>query len=287
MVRFTRLAQLLMTGALVASTLGAPATAPSTAASQPDLPRLLTLTRQGIVVREADGGTRLIPNTRDVETIADVASTDGVIATRGRDVLFVPLDGQPAKIALTNLKPVRFATLSPDRTRLACSSHDGNGWRVRVARYSEADGTFEQARPLTTDHSYSPTFAAEGTAVYFETETGLARADLKTGRVEPFLPEFKKAHSVRCARDGRHIAFSHERALYLHDLRDASTRKLTPGTTYDRFPTFAGDHLAFYREQPAGEGAHRETLVVMNLDGSGERVLVRGDVTLACFVQAD
>jgi Tol biopolymer transport system component len=94
---------------------------------------------------------------------------------------------------------------------------------------------------------------------------------------ETFLPKYPDAHTVRCSPDGRFIAFSQDRALYLYHTADGSVRKLTDGNGYDRFPSFVGDRVIFWRETRSGA----RQAVSIRADATDERVLCEGDIELA------
>jgi Tol biopolymer transport system component len=200
-----------------------------------------------------------------------------VVATRGRQILLIPFDlNAEPKVLLTHTTPVRFAELSPDGEFLVFSGDLTDAPRIFLAS-RDAQDEFANAKPLAP--GYGPSFSHDGRFIYFERgDDGLARLDGRAGTVEPFLPDNRRAHTVRCSRDGKWIAFSMDRAMYLYRTSDKSVRQLSDGKAYDRFPSFAGDDVVFFRETSDG----KVQIVAVRTDGSNERLLERGDVMLAC-----
>ena len=235
---------------------------------------LILLPRNGSPIRTDRGA---IASVRDLETISSCATIDGLIGTRSREVALVPFDqhGEP-RVILTHTTPVRFAELSPDREFLAFSASVTDDPQIFLAT-RDAHGDFANAKPVA--RGYGPSFSHDGRFIYFERgDEGLARFDVHSGQVEPFLPDNRRAHTVRCSRDGKWIAFSMDRAMYLYRTSDKSARRLSDGKSYDRFASFAGEEVVFYRETSDG----KEQIIAMRTDGTNERVLYRGDVMLAC-----
>jgi Tol biopolymer transport system component len=235
----------------------------------------VVLQRDGRIVR-SDGAA--IADTVGTETMSSVVTTGGLVTTRGEEIVLVPLTGEKPRVILEHRSNVRFAELSPDGSMLAFSSSDAP--QIFLAT-RDARGEFTEPKPIA--RGYGPSFSHDGRFIYFEAgEAGLSRFDLREAKTSPFLLDDRGAHTVRCSRDGKWIAFSMDRALYLYRCEDKSVRKLTDGGAYDRFPSFAGNHILFYRETKAGE----EQVVTINVDASNERVLYRGDVMSVCSLPA-
>jgi hypothetical protein len=246
---------------------------------------LLILKREGSILRQVTGNTgaaaEKIANVSGLETIDDAVVSQRLVATHGKDVLWISFDRRPPVALLRHESNVRFATISNDAKSLAFSA-DGGVWLAAAG----ADGKFADAKRIAPEFGYGPSFSSDGRVVYFEGNGGLKRFDRTTGAVEPFLPKYPRAHTVRCSRDGRFITFSSERALFVYRTDDQSVRKLTDGRAYDRFPSFAGDEIVFFRESAGGAGGVGGGLIRsaigIRADGSNERELYRGDVELVC-----
>jgi Tol biopolymer transport system component len=243
--------------------------APATA---PDAPVFVILTHEGRLVR-GEGGA--VGSIRGLETIASSPSDDGLVATRGQEILLLPLarNNEP-RLLLKHSTHVRFAELSPDGEFLTFSGSVTDAPEIFLAT-RDANGEF--IRPRSIARGFGPSFSHHGRVIYFERgENGLAQFDTHTGVTTEFLPDYRRAHSVRCARDGKWIAFSMNRAMYLYRTSDNTVRQLSDGRSYDRFASFVGEEVLFFRETRDGE----QQVVAIRTDRSNERVLYRGDVML-------
>jgi Tol biopolymer transport system component len=217
-----------------------------------------------------------------IETIDHVVIGDGIVATRGRDILVLPLDGRAPTTLLRHPSELRFATRSSNGKLLAFSA-DGGVWLASM----NADGTFGEARRISSQFGYDPSFSSDGRFIYFEGNGGLKRFERATGAIQAFVAEQREAHTVRCSPDGRFIAFSCDRALYVYRTEDGGVRQLTSGRAYDRFASFVGDdEIVFFRESAGAAGRSIRSVMSIRADGSNEHELYRGDVELACAVQA-
>lgn len=233
----------------------------------------IVLTRDGQLVR--NDGNPIAKNLRGVETISSCPTLSDIVATRGNEIVLVPLDrDQKPKVLLKHTSPVRFAELSPDGEFLAFSSEGRDGWQVILAA-RDAQGQLTQLRQTIT--GYGPSFSHDGRFLYLEqADRGLVKFEIHSGRWSAFLPDYRGAHTVRCSRDGKWIAFSMDRALYLCDTSDNTVRQLSDGQSYDRFASFAGDNVLFFRETRDS----KQQVVAMRVDGTNARVLYEGDVVL-------
>jgi Tol biopolymer transport system component len=247
--------------------------APAPATTRASDVAFIVLTRDGQLVR--NDGAPSAKNLRGLETIASCPTLSDIVATRGNEILLVPLDRDvEPKVLLKHTAPVRFAELSPDGEFLVFSSNENDGWQVLLAE-RDAQGEFSQVR--RTIAGYAPSFSHGGRFIYFEQgDKGLIKFEIRSGRWSEFLPDYRRAHTVRCSRDGKWIAFSMNRALYLCDTSDNSVRQLSDGDSYDRFASFAGDDVVFVREMRDG----KQQGVAMRNDGTNTRVLYEGDVML-------
>jgi dipeptidyl aminopeptidase/acylaminoacyl peptidase len=220
---------------------------------------------------------RNLPGAHGIQTMDCIVSGDAIVATRDNEVLLVRLGGGPPVSLLRHPTEVRFATRSRDGKSLAFSA-DGGVWLASA----KPDGTFGDPQRITNEFGYGPSFSSDGRFVYFEGDKGLKRYARETATIEPFLPDQPKAHTVRCSPDGRFIAFSRARALYLYHTDDRSVRKLTDGRAYDRFASFAGDRVLFFRESSDAAGRSIRSAMSIRTDGWDQRELLRGDVELVC-----
>jgi Tol biopolymer transport system component len=233
------------------------------------------LQRDGTLKR-SDG--EAVANVRGIETIDGSVRDGKIIATRGRDIVRIGIDNGAVETLLTDTEIVRFATISGDGHALLCCSVLTEESGIFLA-WRDASGKF--GNPHFISSGYGPSISSDSRFIYFERgKTGLARYDMRRGITEPFLPKYAGAHTVRCSPDGRFIAFSSNRALFLYDDTDQSVKKLSNGIAYDRFASFAGEQVLFFRETRRG----KQQVVTIGTDAKNERVLYEGDVTLVCAV---
>ena len=117
-------------------------------------------------------------------------------------------------------------------------------------------------RAVQADAVYSPSFAADGSAVYFHAEEGsesaLKRAepdDRGELRVATIVDDGARNYHVRLSPDGTKVAFDSdrdgERGVYVADANGRGVRKVS-GDGYAAVPTWApdGKRLAFLRAEP-------------------------------------
>lgn len=242
-------------------------------------PAFVILQRDGSLKR-SDGGA--IANVRGIETISTASACGGIVATRGNEVLLIPLDGGESTVLFKHATPVRFATMSPNELYLAVSApapRPNDGWNIWLVRRDELDH-FSEAKSIYPGFGYDPSFSSDSRFIHFECNglhgPRIACFNRATGLFAP--DAFADAYTVRCAQDGKWIAFSKNRALHLYRTSEKSLRKLTDGKSYDRFPSFAGDDILFVRETRED----KQQVVAIRTDGSNERVLYQGDVMLVC-----
>ena len=237
----------------------------------------IILTRDGQLVR--NDGAPIAKDLRGLETISSCPTSSDIIATRGDEILLVPLDrdGEP-KVILKHTAPIRFAEVSPDGEFLTFAASVSDMWDIYLAT-RDAHDRFTNVKSIA--RGYGPSFAHDGRFIYFERgEEGLARFDVHRGVTDAFVSDYPGAHTARCSRDGRWIAFSKERALYLYDTSDNAVRQLSDGGSYDRFASFAGDDVLFVRQTRKD----KQQVVAIRMDGANERVLYVGDVMLVAAV---
>jgi hypothetical protein len=117
-------------------------------------------------------------------------------------------------------------------------------------------------RTVQADAVFSPSFAADGAAVYFHAEEGsesaLKRAepdDRGELRVATIVDDGARNYHVRLSPDGTQVAFDSdrdgERGVYVADATGRDVRKVS-GDGYAAVPTWApdGKRLAFLRAEP-------------------------------------
>jgi Tol biopolymer transport system component len=191
-----------------------------------------------------------------------------------------------AALALTLVLPPTAAATYPGangRLVLAMSSDGG-----RHVHTMNPDGT-ELRRLTQTGHDWAPAWSADGTKIVFQRNEPdppslfLVNAD---GSGESPLPsDGASAIMPSLAPDGRTVAFVRTGQgsaswfeLYAMNTDGSDLRRLTSGEV--RSPEFSpdGTRIAFEREgraPPDENGFRRQTfqIAVVNLDGTGERVL--------------
>jgi Tol biopolymer transport system component len=258
----------------------------ATATATAPTDRLAILTQRGIAV-QSGGQITFLHGTKDVETISTSTFNHCVIGTRGREIVLVPLDGRAITSTYQHVSTVRFPAVSPDGKSVAfCSAGDAQSdGRIWLGTMNDQHKLVD-VDSITAHSGYGPTFSSDGRWLYFESN-GLIRMDLQTHATEPFLPEFNGAYTVNCSRDGRYIAFSHERALYIYKTSDQSVKKLTAGQAYDRLATFSGDQIYFVRHAPDSAGKQSSVVCRMSVNGGEPEVLYQSDAELVCIDPAD
>jgi hypothetical protein len=247
------------------------------ATTQASDPPFVILQRDGSLKR-SDGGA--IANVRGIETAWANANEEGFVVAQADEIRLLPIDGAESKLLLKYPARLRFAELSPDGEFLVFSATVTNDPEIFLATRG-ADERFENPRRIA--RGYGPSFSSDGRFIYFEGRgDGLRRFDAHQSVTEPFLPNYPGAHTVRCSRDGKWIAFSLDRALYVCRTSDQSVTKLTDGKSYDRFPSFIGGDILFVRQTRED----KQQVVAIRTDATNERVLYEGDVMLVCALPA-
>ena len=147
---------------------------------------------------------------------------------------------------------------------------------------------------------YSPSFAANGSAVFFHAEAGIESA-LKRAepgddgelRVATIVDDGARNYHVRLSPDGTQVAFDSdrdgERGVYVADADGRRVRKVS-GDGYAAVPTWApdGKRLAFLRaeagapgrlEPVAARSRHRPADAHHQLPAAARSGLARGSAT--------
>jgi TolB protein len=145
-------------------------------------------------------------------------------------------------------EPRRDAT--PARTPVPREAADARPARLVDHREVDADAVF------------SPSFATNGTAVFFHAESGdgsaLKRADADGGelRVASIVDDGARNYHVQLSPDGRQVAFDSDRdgvrGVYVADARGHGVQRVS-GPGYAAVPTWSPDgrRLAFIRGEDA------------------------------------
>jgi hypothetical protein len=263
--------------------IGLIAPAPTPATTQPTHPTFVILQRDGSLKR-SDGGA--IANVRGIETMSSTSACDGIVATRGNEVLLIPVDGGEPTLLFKHVSPVRFATIAPNELYLAISASSPRAkdrWNVCLVQRDALD-RFTDAKSIYPGFGYDPSFSSDSRLIYFEcTGQRGPRIACFNRPAGLFAPDaFADAYTVRCSPDGKWIAFSKDRALNLYRTSTRSVIRLTDGKSYDRFPSFSGEDILFVRETRE----RKQQVVAIHTDGTNERVLYEGDVMLVCALPA-
>jgi Tol biopolymer transport system component len=115
-------------------------------------------------------------------------------------------------------------------------------------------------RDAQADAVFSPSFAADGTAVFFHAESAggsaLKRADSGGGelRVASIVDDGARNYHVQLSPDGSHVAFDSDRdgvrGVYVADAHGRGVRRIS-GAGYAAVPTWSpdGQRLAFLRAE--------------------------------------
>jgi dipeptidyl aminopeptidase/acylaminoacyl peptidase len=258
-----------LAGGILAATLALAAAAPAAGAQPGNLPILFETERTGnFDIYAMDPGGRVqqpvVAGPANDQDPDWSPSGDRFAFTSDRDgswqIYVADVGGQPTRLTQGPGSNVD-AVWSPDGSQIAFETNRDGNWEIYVM---DADGGSPHDVSDGPENDFDPTWQPDGESVAFARSAG-GRADIFQagagggGEAEPMLvsapPEFEPAISP----DGDQLAFSRLTGrnydLYVMDLRDGATRRLTSSRTLDEDPAWSpdGQSIVYTSERTDGD----------------------------------